>query len=151
MYSPGSIGFDLVDRARHLALPVMVLAVQEIAIYSRYMRTSMLEVKDSEYVRTARAKGMRERRLVARHVMRNALIPVTTYAGISLGALAGGLIITEAIFQYPGMGSLFVNAMQNGDYLVVLPWLMVAVTFVILMNLVADLLYAVLDPRIRYR
>jgi len=111
----------------------------------------MLEVKDSEYVRTARAKGMRERRLVARHVMRNALIPVTTYAGISLGALAGGLIITEAIFQYPGMGSLFVNAMQNGDYLVVLPWLMVAVTFVILMNLVADLLYAVLDPRIRYR
>jgi peptide/nickel transport system permease protein len=151
MYTAGSIGFNLVDRMRHLALPVMVLAVQEIAIYSRYMRTSMLEVKDTDYVRTARAKGMRERRVVTRHLLRNALIPVTTYAGISLGALAGGLIITEAIFQYPGMGTLFVNSMHNGDYLVVLPWLMVAVTFVIVMNLVADVLYAVLDPRIRYR
>jgi peptide/nickel transport system permease protein len=94
---------------------------------------------------------MRERRVLARHTVRNALIPITTFAGISLGALAGGLIITEAIFQYPGMGSLFVNSMQRGDYLVVLPWLMVAVTFVIVMNLAADLLYAVLDPRIRYQ
>jgi peptide/nickel transport system permease protein len=129
----------------------MVLAVQEVAVYSRYMRASMLEVKDADYVRTARAKGMRERRVVTRHAVRNALIPVTTYAGISIGALAGGLIITEAIFQYPGMGNLFVNAMQRGDYLVVLPWLMVAVTFVIVLNLAADILYALLDPRIRYQ
>jgi ABC-type dipeptide/oligopeptide/nickel transport system permease component len=149
--SPGSTGFDLVDRARHLVLPVMVLAVQEVAVYSRYMRASMLEVKDADYVRTARAKGMRERRVVAKHAVRNALIPVTTFAGISLGALAGGLIITEAIFQYPGMGNLFVKAMQRGDYLVVLPWLMVAVTFVIVLNLVADIAYAVLDPRVRYQ
>jgi peptide/nickel transport system permease protein len=150
MASPGSTGFDVLDRARHLALPVMVLAVQQIAVYSRYMRDSVLEVKGADFVRTARAKGMRERRVLARHTARNALIPITTFAGISLGALAGGLIITEAIFQYPGMGSLFVTSMQRGDYLVVLPWLMVAVTFVIVMNLAADILYAVLDPRIRY-
>ena len=151
LYSPGTTGFHLIDRVRHLMLPMLVLAVQIIAVYSRYMRASMLEVKDADYVRTARAKGMRERRVVAKHAVRNALIPVTTFAGISLGALAGGLIITEAIFQYPGMGNLFVNAMQRGDYLVVLPWLMVAVTFVIVLNLVADIAYAVLDPRIRYQ
>jgi peptide/nickel transport system permease protein len=147
---PGAQGFDLLDRARHLALPVLVLAVQEIAVYSRYMRTSMLEVLHSDYLRTARAKGLSERRVIARHAVRNSLIPLTTVASLSIGALAGGLIITEAIFEYPGMGRLFIQAMALGDYLVVLPWLMVAVTFVIAANLVADILYAVLDPRIRY-
>jgi len=150
LYTPGAHGFDLIDRARHLVLPVLVLAVQEIAVYSRYVRTSMLEVLHSDYLRTARAKGLTERRVIARHAVRNSLIPLTTVASLSIGALAGGLIITEAIFEYPGMGRLFVDAMRLGDYLIVLPWLMVAVTFVILANLVADILYAVLDPRIRY-
>jgi peptide/nickel transport system permease protein len=148
--SPGSQGFDLLDRLRHLVLPMLVVSFQELALYSRYMRASMLEVMQSDYLRTARAKGIKEKRVVARHAVRNALIPVTTVASISIGAIAGGLIITESIFEYPGMGRLFVDAIRLGDYLVVLPWLMVSVTFVILFNLVADVVYAFLDPRIRY-
>jgi peptide/nickel transport system permease protein len=135
---------------RHLILPGLVLAVQIIAVYSRYMRASMLEVLHSDYLRTARAKGIRERRVIVRHAMRNALIPLTTQVAIDVGAIAGGLIITEAIFQYPGMGRFFVDAMTAGDYFQVLPWLMVVVAAVIVFNLLADIAYAVLDPRIRY-
>jgi peptide/nickel transport system permease protein len=148
--APGSEGFDVIDRLRHLALPVIVLSVQIIAVYSRYMRASMLEVLQSDYLRTARAKGLRERRVVIRHAMRNALIPITTQVALDVGAIAGGLIVTETIFAYPGMGQLFIDNLESGDYLVILPWLMVTVTFVILFNLIADMLYAVLDPRIRY-
>jgi peptide/nickel transport system permease protein len=151
MSRPGAIGFNLLDRLRHLALPVIVLAVQEIAIYSRYMRASMLEVMQSDYLRTARAKGLSERRVVVRHAVRNALIPLTTVAALSIGSVAGGLIITETIFQWPGMGRFFIQAMTNGDYPQVLPWVMITVSMVILFNLVADVMYAVLDPRIRYR
>jgi peptide/nickel transport system permease protein len=147
--SPGSSGFNFTDRFEHLILPAMVLAVQEIAIYSRYMRTSMLETLNSDYLRTARAKGISEKRVIVRHAMRNALIPLTTFAAIDIGAIAGGLIITETIFQYPGMGSYFINAFGNGDYTAILPWLMVVVASVILFNLLADLSYAWLDPRIR--
>lgn len=147
---PGSVGFDLVDRLRHVALPAVVLAVQSLAVYSRYMRASMLEVLGSDYLRTARAKGVPERRVIVKHGMRNALIPLTTQAAIDFGALAGGLIVTEAIFQWPGMGALFVRAMNDGDYAIALPWVMLTMTFVIVFNLVADILYAVLDPRIRY-
>jgi peptide/nickel transport system permease protein len=147
---PGSSGFDVVDRARHLVLPMLVLSVQIIAVYSRYMRASMLEVLHSDYLRTARAKGLRESRVIVRHAMRNALIPLTTQVAIDVGAIAGGLIITEAIFEYPGMGRFFVDALFRGDYQQILPWMMVAVFFVIMFNLVADILYAVLDPRIRY-
>jgi peptide/nickel transport system permease protein len=150
MAKPGSVGFDPIDRLRHLALPAIVLAVQLIAVYSRYMRASMLEVLSSDYLRTARAKGLRERRVVINHGMRNALIPLTTQAAIDIGGLAAGLIATEAIFQWPGMGALFVRAMVDGDYAIALPWVMLTMAFVIGCNLVADLLYAVLDPRIRY-
>ena len=150
MVQPGSTGLDLLDRLRHLALPAVVLAVQLLAAYSRYVRASMLEVLNSDYLRTARAKGLRERRVIVHHGMRNALIPVTTQAAIDLGGIAGGLIATEAIFQWPGMGALFVRAMGDGDYAVALPWIMLAMTFVIVFNLVADVLYAVLDPRVRY-
>jgi peptide/nickel transport system permease protein len=150
LFSPGSEGFDLVDRIRHLVLPVMVLAVQEIALYSRYMRTGMLEILNSDYLRTARAKGLPERRVIVSHAMRNALIPLVSVAAIDVGALAGGLIVTETIFAWPGMGVLFISAMRDGDYAVVLPWMMVVVTFVIVFNLIADMMYAVLDPRIRY-
>jgi ABC-type dipeptide/oligopeptide/nickel transport system permease component len=150
LYTPGRQGFDLIDRIRHLVLPMLVLSVQIIAYYSRYMRASMLEVLHSDYLRTARAKGLRERRVIVRHAMRNALIPLTTQVALDVGAIAGGLIITEAIFEYPGMGRFFVAAVSRGDYQQVLPWLMVAVAFVIIFNLVADILYAILDPRIRY-
>ncbi|MEX2275287.1 MAG: ABC transporter permease [Actinomycetota bacterium] len=148
--SPGTDGFHLVDRLQHLILPVIVLSVQVVAVYSRYMRASMLEVLQSDYLRTARAKGLRERVVVLRHGMRNALIPITTQVALDVGAIAGGLIITETIFDYPGMGSLFIEAQGYGDYPVILSWLMVTVIFVIVFNLIADLLYAVLDPRIRY-
>jgi peptide/nickel transport system permease protein len=148
--TPGTVGFHLLDRLRHLVLPSIVLAVQIIAVYSRYMRASMLEVMHSDYLRTARAKGLRERRVIARHAMRNALIPITTQLAIDVGAIAGGLIITEAIFEYQGMGYFFITAMRNGDYPQILPWLMVTVFFVILFNLIADIVYALLDPRIRY-
>lgn len=150
MFSPGREGFDLIDRIRHLVLPVIVLSVQIVALYSRYMRAGMLEVLHSDYLRTARAKGLPERRVIVGHAMRNALIPLVSIAAIDVGALAGGLIVTETIFAWPGMGSLFIDSMRNGDYSVILPWMMVVVAFVIAFNLVADVLYAVLDPRIRY-
>jgi peptide/nickel transport system permease protein len=148
--TPGTFGFHPFDIARHLVLPMLVLAVQIIAVYSRYMRASMLEVMHSDYLRTARAKGLRERRVIVGHAMRNALIPLTTQVAIDVGAIAGGLIITEYIFAWPGMGRFFVDAMERGDYLQVLPWMMITVAFVILFNLIADIMYAVLDPRIRY-
>jgi peptide/nickel transport system permease protein len=150
MKSPGTQGFDVVDRVRHLVLPATVLAVQLIAVYSRYMRASMLEVLHSDYLRTARAKGLRESRVIIRHGVRTALIPVTTQAAIDLGLIVGGLIITEQIFQWPGMGVLFLDAMASGDYQIILPWLMITSASVILLNLAADVLYAFLDPRIRY-
>jgi len=148
--TPGTFGFHLIDRIRHLILPSLVLAVQILAVYSRYMRASMLEVLHSDFLRTARAKGLRERRVIFRHAMRNALIPITTQLAIDIGLIASGLIITEGVFQYPGMGYFFIQAMNNADYPQILPWLMVTVTAVIIFNLVADVMYAVLDPRIRY-
>jgi peptide/nickel transport system permease protein len=127
-----------------------VLAVQIIAVYSRLMRSSMLDVMHADYIRTARAKGLTERRVIFRHGVRNALVPLTTQLGIDLGAIAGGLIITETIFQWPGMGKYFIDAMGNGDYPQILPWMMVVVGSVILFNLLVDVAYALLDPRIRY-
>ncbi len=150
LYPPGQQGFDLIERARHLALPSIALAVQLIAVYSRYMRASMLEVLNSDYVRTARSKGIKERRVITRHGIRTALIPVTTQAAIDIGLLIGGLVITETIFQYPGMGRLFLQALFDGDYPLLLPVTMIVAFAVVVMNLLADLLYAVLDPRIRY-
>jgi len=150
MKTPGVTGFNLLDYAKHLVLPVTVLAVQIIAVYSRYMRASMLEVLHSDFLRTARAKGLSERRVIVRHAMRNAMIPITTQLALDVGTIAAGLIITEQVFQWPGMGFLFIEAMQNGDIAQVLPWVMVTVSSVILFNLVADIMYAVLDPRIRY-
>ena len=150
MFEPGTTGFNLMDRIRHLILPMTVLAVQIIAIYSRFIRASMVEVMHSDYMRTARAKGLTERRVIFRHGMRNALIPLTTQIALDLGLLAGGLIITEQIFSWPGMGKFFIEAMGNGDYAQVLPWMMVVVASVIVFNLVADIIYALLDPRIRY-
>jgi peptide/nickel transport system permease protein len=150
MFYPGTTGFHLLDRIRHITLPATVLAVQIIAIYSRYMRASMLEVMQADFMRTARAKGLSERRVIVRHAMRNALIPLTTQLAIDIGTLAGGLIITEQVFQWPGMGKFFIDAFTNGDYPQVLPWVMITVTFVIVFNLLADIAYAFLDPRIRY-
>jgi peptide/nickel transport system permease protein len=147
-HSPGLFN-GAFDYARHLALPVATLTVQIIAEWSRYQRSSMLDVMSSDYIRTARAKGLPQRKVIFKHALRNALIPLVTVMAIDIGALFGGLLITEQIFSIPGMGALFINALQNGDTQVLLPWLMVTAVFVILFNLLADVLYGVLDPRIR--
>lgn len=149
VYSPQTEGFDLADRMRHLALPVLVLSAQQIAVYSRYMRTGMLETLSADYLRTARAKGVPERRVILRHAFRNALIPVVTFAAIDIGALAGGLVVTEQIFGYQGMGKYFLDNYHNADYPALLPWVMIVILFVVVFNIVADVAYAWLDPRIR--
>jgi peptide/nickel transport system permease protein len=147
---PGT-GFQwFLDRVQHLALPVFALMVLSTAVYSRFMRASMLEVLNSDYVRTARAKGLVERRVIMKHAFRNALIPLVTVAAIDFGALFAGAIVTETIFTLDGMGFYFINALQASDPYPVMAWLMVVATMVILFNLVADILYGVFDPRIRY-
>jgi peptide/nickel transport system permease protein len=147
---PGS-GFDfIVDRAHHLVVPVLVLAVAGTATYSRYMRASMLEVVNSDYVRTARAKGLKERRVTMRHAFRNALIPVVTIAALDFGTLLGGAIVTETVFSLDGMGLYFINALGTADPYPVMAWLMITATMIILFNLIADIVYGLLDPRIRF-
>jgi ABC-type dipeptide/oligopeptide/nickel transport system permease component len=140
----------LIDRVQHLALPVIALCVLSIAQYSRYMRASMLEVLNSDYVRTARAKGLLERRVIMKHAFRNALIPLVTVVAIDFGALFAGAIVTETIFTLDGMGFYFINALQASDPYPVMAWLMVVAVMVITFNLIADILYGVFDPRIRY-
>jgi peptide/nickel transport system permease protein len=139
-----------VDRAHHLVVPVMVLMVASIATYSRFMRASMLEVVNSDYVRTARAKGLPERRVTMKHAFRNALIPVVTVVALNFGGLLGGAIVTETVFSLDGMGLYFLNALGVGDPYPVMAWLMITATTIIAFNLVADILYGVLDPRVRY-
>jgi peptide/nickel transport system permease protein len=139
-----------VDRLQHLALPVITLFVVSFALYSRYMRASMLDVINSDYVRTARAKGVRERKVVMRHVFRNALIPITTVAALNIGGLLGGAIVTETVFTLDGMGAYFVRALGQGDTYEVMAYLLVTAVIVILFNLIADIAYGFLDPRIRY-
>jgi peptide/nickel transport system permease protein len=147
---PGHGFHFLVDRIQHLALPVATLVTLEIAAYSRYMRSSMLEVINSDYVRTARAKGLVERRVIFKHVFRNALIPVVTVGALGFGALFGGAIITESIFSLDGMGYFFIQALGASDPYPVMAWLAVTATMVIIFNLIADIIYGYLDPRIRY-
>jgi len=150
VYPPGHDGsFDPVLRLKHLILPGTVVAIQTIAVYSRYMRASLLEVKNSDYLRTARAKGISETRVIVRHALRNALIPIVTVAAIDMGAIIGGLIITERIFEYKGMGDFFLTAFTNGDFPQLMPWMVLVVASLILFNLIADITYAFLDPRIR--
>ena len=146
---PGHGIHFLVDRAQHLVLPVIVLVTGQVAIYSRFMRASMLEVINSDYIRTARAKGLAERRTIMKHAFRNALIPLTTLVGINLGALIGGAVITETIFALDGMGLYFVHALTDGDPYPLMAWLMVTAVIIIIGNLVADIAYGYLDPRIR--
>jgi peptide/nickel transport system permease protein len=144
----GGIHFVL-DRAQHLALPVLVLMVGSIATYSRFMRASMLEVVNSDYVRTARSKGLNERRVTMGHAFRNALVPLVTLVALNFGALLGGAVVTETIFALDGMGLYFVNALNAGDPYPIMAWLMITATVIIVFNLVADIAYGYLDPRVR--
>jgi len=147
---PGSGFAFLVDRLQHLALPIIALSFVSIATYSRYMRASMLEVINSDYVRTARAKGLPERLVTRRHAMRNALIPVVTVATLNLGVVFGGVIVTETVFSLDGMGLFFIRALRSRDVYPLMAWLMVTAVAIILFNLIADVLYGYLDPRIRH-
>lgn len=147
---PGEGFRFLLDRVQHLALPVITLAVLNIAQFSRYMRSSMLEVINSDYVRTARAKGLGEGRVIMRHAFRNALIPLTTVVALDFGSLIGGAVVTETIFQLDGMGPYFIDNLLSQDVYPVMAWLMITATAIIVFNLIADILYGLLDPRIRY-
>jgi len=138
------------DLLRHLVMPAVVLGLGAIASWSRYLRSSVLEVLSREYVRTARAKGLPRGRVLNRHVVRNSLIPVVTLIGLELPALFGGAVITESIFGWPGMGRLFLEALNNRDYPVQMAGLILSAALLVVGSLLADLAYAALDPRIRY-
>jgi peptide/nickel transport system permease protein len=140
----------LQDRAMHLALPSISLALVLAAGIARYMRGSMLEVVRQDYVRTARAKGLPERRVILKHALRNALIPVVTLFGLYLPFLFSGTVFIETVFAWPGMGKLVVEAIFQRDYPVVMAGAFIFALMVVIGNLVADLLYSVIDPRIRY-
>ena len=146
---PGTGFHFFVDRVQHLVLPVITLALISIAGYSRFMRASMLEVINADYVRTARAKGLIERRVIFKHAFRNALIPLMTLAAIDFGALFGGAVITETIFGLDGMGLYFINSVQNGETYSLMAWLLIVATMIVIFNLVADIILGFLDPRIR--
>ena len=147
MYTIGN--GSLLDFLHHLIAPSIVLALVEVAIWSRYMRASMLDVINQDYIRTARAKGLPERAVLLHHALRNALIPMITLAGMQLPTLLGGALVTETIFTWPGMGRLFLDSLGYRDYPVVMGILMFSALLVLIGNLLADLLCAAADPRIR--
>jgi peptide/nickel transport system permease protein len=138
------------DYAGHLVLPTISLSLITYAAWSRFQRASMLEVLNSDYIRLARAKGLSPRKVMVRHALRTALIPMTTVSALAIAAILGGAIITETVFQWRGMGNFLLNALGTGDRYAIMGWLLVAGLFVIIGNIVADVLYGVLDPRIRY-
>lgn len=141
---------ELWDRLHHMVLPTLVLSVGSIAGFTRYTRASMLEILRQDYIRSARAKGLAERVVIYKHALRNGMIPLVTLLGLSLPGLFGGAIITEGIFTWPGMGLLTIEAVNNRDYPVLMATNIFFALLTILGNLIADLLYAVVDPRIRY-
>jgi len=152
-----TIGVDLsvprrvLDVAQHLVLPAASLALFYAAIYTRLMRASMLEVAGQDYVRTARAKGISEARVTYGHALRNALLPLVTVVGVQVGSLLGGSVLVESVFGWPGLGRLAFEAIQQRDYNLLLGILLMSSLLVIAINLVVDLLYALLDPRIELR
>jgi len=140
----------IVSNLDAMILPVVTLALVTIALFSRYMRSSVLDNLTEDYVRTARAKGVSERRVLLRHVLRNSLIPIATLLGLSLPGILSGALITEEVFNYPGMGKLFYEAAKIPDYPVLLGFTVVVATATVAGSLLADVAYAVLDPRVRY-
>lgn len=142
--------FDWADRIKHIILPSGVLAVGLLAAKSRYMRSSMLEVIKQDFIRTARAKGLSEKKVIFKHALRNALLPIITILGLQLPGLFGGALFVEQIFAWPGMGRLAVGAIFIRDYQVIMGTTMFAGVMVVIGNLLADILYAIVDPRIQY-
>ncbi|UEM23073.1 ABC transporter permease [Skermanella mucosa] len=145
-------GYEGLDRAAdiatHLILPVVTLGLFYMAVYARLTRASILEVRDMDFVKTARAKGLTETRIVFRHVLRNAILPVITFAGIQAGQLVGGSILVETVFAWPGIGRLAFDAVLQRDYQVLLGIFFVTSVMVIVFNIITDLVYSLVDPRI---
>jgi peptide/nickel transport system permease protein len=142
--------FSVVDRIHHLILPVTMLSLFQVAQHMRYMRSSMLDVIHQDYIRTARSKGLTERALIYGHAVKNALLPLVTIIGLELPGLVNGAFFTETIFSWPGMGRLFVNAAERADFTVLMAIIMLSSILVIVFNLITDITYAYLDPRIQY-
>jgi len=141
---------SLLDHLVHVALPAISIALTSSAVYSRYTRGSMLEVSRKDYTRTAYAKGLREGKVFTKHVFRNGMIPIVTQFGFDIGGLIGGFIILEGLFAYQGMGYLTLQAVLDRDYNVILATTMLIAIGILIGNLIADILYAIVDPRIRY-
>lgn len=141
---------SFIDRLRHLILPASVLSLAFVAGWSRYVRSSMIEVLSLDYIRTARSKGLQERLITYRHALKNALIPVVTVIALDLVVLFSGAVITETVFAWPGLGRLFIESMNGRDYPVLLGLMMFGSFGLIFINLLTDIAYAFLDPRVRY-
>ena len=141
----------LFDRLRHLVLPAGALALAGFGLYFRYMRAAMIAALGQDWVRTARAKGLSWPQVALRHVLRNALVPVVTVVALDLGTLFSGVLVTETVFAYPGMGKLIYDAVMGSDYNLALAALMLATALTLVGSILADLAYAVLDPRVRFR
>jgi peptide/nickel transport system permease protein len=143
-------GWDrVVDIAHHLVLPAITLSLFYMALYARLMRATMLEQRGLDYVTTARAKGLTERQITFRHVLRNAVLPVLTMAGVQVGALLGGSVVVESVFAWPGLGQLAFEALFSRDYNLLLGIFFISACLVVVVNLVVDVLYVLLDPRIK--
>lgn len=143
-------GGGFLDRVEHLILPVVALSLGDLAVWTRYIRSQMLEVIRQDYVRTARAKGVSENGIIFGHAFRNALLPLITLVGLSLPGLVGGAFIVETVFAWPGLGRLTVEAARKSDYTLILGTVLMVSVLTLLANLLADVAYAALDPRIRY-
>lgn len=149
--TPGLTGFEaFINRMHHMILPGITLGLAGTATYMRYMRSEVLDVLGSDYIRTAKAKGMSERNVLYKHTLRNALIPIITLMGFEIGVLLSGAVITEQVFQYPGLGTLFLSSITNRDYPVVMAIAMILGILILIGNLLADIFYSIIDPRIRY-
>jgi peptide/nickel transport system permease protein len=136
--------------AQHLILPVMTLVLIQAALYVRYLRSSMLEVMSQDYLRTARAKGLSNRTVLQGHAFKNAALPLVTLIALTLAGLFSGAVVTERLFSWPGMGTLFINAVEQVDYPILMGILTIAAVVIVVANLMADVVYAYLDPRIKY-
>jgi peptide/nickel transport system permease protein len=141
--------FDLGDRVKHMIMPVTVLSLGTIAGISRFMRAEVIEVLGQDYIRTAFAKGMRNRHVWWGHALRNALIPIATFIGPAIGSLLGGAVIIEQVFSWPGMGRLVINGVFQRDYPLIMGSVVVGAVLYILGVLLSDVLYALIDPRVR--
>ncbi|GAA3059095.1 ABC transporter permease [Pseudonocardia yunnanensis] len=147
---PPGTGAQIVDVLGHMVLPTIALALISYASWSRFTRASMLEVMNSDYVRLARSKGLSRRTVMVKHALRTALIPLTTVTALDIASIIGGAVVTETVFQWKGMGDFLLNAIRTEDVYAASSWLLLTGVIVVLFNLIADLLYGVLDPRIRY-